>query len=202
MTKEELRQQMRERRHAVTAEERKAAGKKISENVMGNTVNLMLRAWRVSVYLSTKNEIPTRYIVRALWEAGREVCVPAWSKNDKIYKLYALNARMKLITGHHGIREPDVRVPVFPWDVDAFVLPGLAFDACGSRLGFGAGHYDGILAKAPKTSPRIALCYDWQVVDEALPQEAHDVPMDWVVTDKRVIDCASNRKATRTSFPS
>jgi len=202
VTKEEIRYHMREKRRSITDEQRRAAGKVISENVMGDTVKLLLRAWRVCVYLSTKNEIPTRYIVRAFWEAGRDVCVPAWSKNDEAYKLYSFDARMKLITGYHGIREPAMRIPVFPWDVDAFILPGLAFDTCGARLGFGAGHYDSILAKAAKSAPRIALCYDWQIVDEALPQEEHDVPMDWVVTDKRVIDCAANRKATRTSFPS
>lgn len=195
MTKAEIRLEMRKKRHAVTDEERKAAGNAISENVMGNTINLLLRAWRVCVYLSTKNEIPTRYIVRAFWEAGRDVCVPAWSKTDEVYKLYAFDPRTKLITGHRGIREPAVRTPVFPWDVDAFILPGLAFDTSGGRLGFGAGHYDSILSKAIRTAPKIALCYDWQVVDEALPQEEHDIPMDWVVTDKRVINCAANRKA-------
>ena len=195
MTKEEIRLKMREKRHAVTDEERRATGKAISENVMGDTIRLLLRAWRACVYLSTKNEIPTRYIVRAFWEAGREVCVPAWSKNDEVYKLYAFGPHTKLITGHNGIREPDVRIPVFPWDVDAFILPGLAFDTCGGRLGFGAGHYDGILAKAARTAPKIALCYDWQVLDESLPQEEHDIPMDWVVTDIRVINCGANRKA-------
>lgn len=198
--KETIRLQMREKRHAVTDEERKAAGKSICENVMGDTIKLLLRAWRVCVYLSTKSEIPTRYIARAIWDAGREVCVPAWSTSDQVYKIYALDPRMKLITGHHGIREPSVRMPVFPWDVDAFILPGLAFDSRGGRLGFGAGHYDSILSKAAKKAPRIAICYDWQVVDDVLPQEEHDIPMDWVVTDKRVIDCAANRKTPGSEF--
>jgi len=200
VTKEEIRLQMREKRHAITDEERRAAGKTICKNLMGDTVNLLLHAWRACIYISTKHEIPTRYIVRAFWEAGREVCVPAWSTNDKVYKLYSLDPRTKLITGHHGIREPAVRIPVFPWDVDAFILPGLAFDTCGARLGFGAGHYDGILAKAAKSAPRIALCYDWQIVDEPLPQEEHDIPMDWVVTDERVIHCAANRKIAGESL--
>ena len=193
---------MRERRHAITSEERRAAGKAICENVMGDEINLLLRAWRISLYLSTTNEIPTRYIARALWEAGRDVCVPAWSSSESAYRLYALDPRMKLIKGHHDIREPAVRIPVYPWDVDAFILPGLAFDALGGRLGFGQGHYDGILSKAPKTSPKIAICYDWQVVGETLPQEDHDIPMDWVVTDTRIIHCAANRPTTRKNFPS
>ena len=200
MTKDVIRQQMRERRHAITPEGRMAAGKAICKNVMGDTVKLLLHAWRVCLYLSTKNEVPTRYIARAVWEASREVCVPAWSKNEEAYRLYAFDPHMKLIKGHHDIREPAVRIPVFPWDVDAFILPGLAFDTLGGRLGFGAGHYDGILAKAPKMSPKIALCYDWQVVDDLLPQEEHDIFMDWVVTDARVINCAANRQVTGSAL--
>lgn len=193
--KDEIRIRMRERRHAVTQDERKTAGKAICKNLLGDDIQLLLHAWRVCIYLSTKNEIPTRYAAREVWNAGREVCVPAWSRSDEVYKLYALDPRMRLITGHHGIHEPEMRIPVFPWDVDAFILPGLAFDARGGRLGYGAGHYDSILAKAAKTAPKIALCYDWQVVDAPLPQDEHDIPMDWVVTDKRVINCAANRQA-------
>lgn len=201
MTKDEIRQQMRERRHAITSEERRAAGKAIAENVMGHEIHLLLRAWRVSLYLSTTNEIPTRYIARAFWEAGRDVCVPAWSTSESTYRLYALDPRTKLIKGHHGIREPEVRIPVFPWDVDAFILPGLAFDGRGGRLGFGKGHYDAILSKALKTSPKIGVCYDWQVAEEPLPQEEHDIPMDWVVTDSRIIHCAGNRKKAAALEP-
>jgi len=199
-TKDEIRKQMREKRHAVTEEARKAAGKAICEKLMGNDIQLLLRAWRISVYLSTHHEIPTRYIVRTFWQAGREVCLPAWSQNDQIYKLYAFDPKMKLIKGHHGIREPALRIPVLPWDVDAFILPGLAFDMQGGRLGFGAGHYDGILAKATPVTPKIALCYDWQIVPYTLPQESHDIPMDWVVTESRVIHCAANRKAPASSL--
>jgi 5-formyltetrahydrofolate cyclo-ligase len=195
LTKDEIREQMRERRHAVSSGDRRSAGKRISEKVMGPELHLLLKAWRVCIYLSTKHEIPTRYIARAVWDAGREICVPAWSRTEHTYRLYALDPRMKLVKGHHGIHEPAVHVPVMPWDTDAFILPGLAFDIYGGRLGYGAGHYDGILSKASKKVPKIALCYDWQIVDERLPQEKHDIPMDWIVTDQRVIRCAENRAA-------
>jgi 5-formyltetrahydrofolate cyclo-ligase len=192
--KDEIRKQMREKRRTVKAEERKASGKAICQSVMGDQIRLLLRAWRTCIYLSAKNEIPTRYIARAIWEAGRDVCVPAWSRTDEAYKLYAITPRTKLVVGHCGIREPMERLPVFPWDVDAFILPGLAFDAQGGRLGFGAGYYDKILAQATKRATKIALCYDWQIRDDFLPQEPHDIPMDWLVSETRVIPCAENRK--------
>ena len=195
MTKDEIRQQMRDRRHEATPEERQALGHAACTKVLDAPIRLLLRAWRVCIYLSTKNEIPTRYVARAVWDQGREVCVPAWSRTDATYKLYAIDPKMRLVAGHHGIREPAVRVPVMPWDVDAFILPGLAFDTRGGRLGYGAGYYDRILSKAARMAPKIALCYDWQVLDDPVPQEPHDIAVDWIVTDKRVVDCAANRKA-------
>lgn len=201
MTKDDIRQEMREKRREIPPEDRKAAGKAVCQRVVDVPVSLLLRAWRVCVYLSTKSEIPTRYIVRAVWEAGREVCVPTWSRSEEVYKLCEINAHTRFITGHHGIREPEIRLPVMPWDVGTFILPGLAFDAYGGRLGYGAGHYDYILGKALRNTPKIALCYDWQVLDEPLPQEPHDIQMDWIVTDTRVIDCAKNRKARPLTKP-
>lgn len=191
--KKELRRQMSEKRREVRDDLRRAAGKAVCEKIMGDPIRLLLHAWRVCLYLSMKNEIPTRYLARSIWEGGREVCVPAWSRGESAYKLCAITPQTKLVPGHHGIREPAVRLPVLPWDVGAFIVPGLAFDLCGGRLGFGAGHYDAILSQAAKSARKIAVCYDWQILDAPLPQEPHDVAMDWIVSEKRVIRCAEHR---------
>ncbi len=193
-----IRKSMRERRQTLSDESRKEAGKRACKALMGHEIHLPLHAWRVCVYLSAHNEVPTRYVARALWEAGREVCVPVWNRSEKSYGLSLLTPRSKLAEGHFGIREPVERLPVFVWDVDAFVIPGLAFDARGSRLGFGGGYYDAILAKANRRALKIALCYDWQILEEPLPQQAHDMPVDWVVSEKRVIRCADHRPPAQT----
>ncbi len=193
---------MREKRHAVEKHTRTATGKAVCGKIVGNPVNLLTRAWRVCLYLSAKNEVPTRYIARAVWEAGREVCVPAWSANEKAYKLYAIAPRTKLATGHRGIKEPTVRIPVFPWDVDAFIMPGLAFDVFGGRLGYGKGYYDKILSKVSKKVLKLALCYDWQLLDTPLPQEDHDIKVDWIITDLRAVKCSSSAEVKRTDSPS
>ena len=194
-TKDDIRIQMREQRHAIGPEERRLAGLTVCEKIAGYPLNVLLRAWRVCIYLSTRHEIPTRYIARAVWAAGREVCVPVWSDLEGAYTLCALEPRMALVTGHHGIREPAVHIPVSPWDVNVFILPGLAFDAQGGRLGYGEGYYDAILGKATRAAMKIAVCYDWQVRETPLPLEPHDIAVDRIVTDMRVIDCAAQRKA-------
>jgi len=109
------------------------------------------------------------------------------------YGLCELHPTMRLITGHLGIREPAEQVPVMPWDADSFVLPGLAFDQHGGRLGYGKGIYDSILMRANSTAIKIGICYDWQILDEPLPLEPHDMCVDWVVSDKRVINCKQAR---------
>jgi len=188
-TKDEIREEMREKRKAVTQEVRREAGKEVAQKLVESDIRLVLQAWRISIYLSTPHEIPTRYIARVIFEAGREIAVPYWSQSNKKYKLSLMGPTTKLITGKMGIREPKERLPTLPLDVDAFIIPGLAFDAQGGRLGFGAGIYDDILSQARRGAPKIALCYDWQVLEEPLPLEPHDIRMDWIVTDKRVISC-------------
>jgi 5-formyltetrahydrofolate cyclo-ligase len=149
----------------------------------------MTRAVRVSIYLSTYEEISTRYIARALWGVGKGVCVPAWSPFDQRYHLCELHPHMRLVTGRFNIREPLEQIPVMSWDVDAFILPGLAFDKQGGRLGYGKGIYDEILFRANPSALKIGICYDWPILDDPLPLDPHDMRVDWVVSDKRAIDC-------------
>ena len=201
-SKDEIRSEMRDRRKEVSQERRRYTAKAIASQVTEGQIRLAMRAFRVSIYLSTRHEIPTRYIARAMWAAQRDVCVPAWSERDGRYVLCMMHPSMRLITGKYGIREPAEQIPIMPWDADSFVLPGLAFDKHGGRLGFGKGIYDGILAKANSTAIKIGICYDWQILEEPLPTEPHDICVDWVVSDKRVINCKQMRVAATSAPPS
>jgi len=197
-SKDDIREEMRERRKEISRERRRYTARIIAEQVAEGQIRLVTRAFRVSLYLSTRYEIPTRYIARSMWESNREVCVPAWNPSEKRYGLCELHPTMRLITGHLGIREPAEQVPVMPWDADSFVLPGLAFDPYGGRLGYGKGIYDSILMRANSTAIKIGICYDWQIVDEPLPLEPHDRYVDWVVSDKRIIHCKAIRGPQNT----
>jgi 5-formyltetrahydrofolate cyclo-ligase len=188
-TKAEIRQEMRAKRKEISQSERQEAGQEICKKLIESETHLLLKAWKVALYLSTTHEIPTRYIARSIWKAGREVVVPYWSVTQESYQLTLMKPMAKLITGKMGIREPQERIPVSPVEVDTFIMPGLAFDLQGGRLGYGAGIYDTILSQARKSVPKIAICYDWQILEKSLPLEPHDVRMDWIVTDKRVIRC-------------
>ncbi len=182
---------MRAKRHEVTNKERRQASKDIGHTLAENRkLNLLLSAWTISTYISTPHEIPMRYLIKEVWNLKRNICVPTWNKETKVYNLCSFFPNMKLTTGPFGVREPREHFLVPTWDVDAFIIPGLAFDMYGARLGFGAGFYDQILTKARKPARLIAVCYDWQVIeDKEIPQEPHDIRVHWIVTDKRVIKC-------------
>ncbi|MFO7936606.1 MAG: 5-formyltetrahydrofolate cyclo-ligase [Kiritimatiellia bacterium] len=199
MKKELIRKEMRARRRKLTEQERKNAGKQICRNLMNSQkINLLLTSWRVSLYLSAQHEIPTRYISNELWNHAKEICVPTWDESTGKYILCAFLPGMPLSKGPLGIREPVERFPVYTWDVDAFIIPGLAFDLYGARLGFGAGFYDRILSDARPAANFIALCHDWQVIeDEQIPQECHDIRMKWIITEKRIIKCGKPPKHNR-----
>ncbi len=87
-----------------------------------------------------------------------------------------------------GIREPDPRWrrPARVDRLDVVIAPGVAFDPCGRRLGYGAGFYDRLLTRLRPGTPVIAVAFDIQVVD-ALPLEPHDMTVDAVVTESRTI---------------
>jgi len=94
-----------------------------------------------------------------------------------------------LVPGVWDIPEPDARCPVVaPEEVELFLLPGLAFDLGGHRLGYGRGYFDRVLGRAP--GEKVALAFDGQIV-ETVPVGPQDVPVDAVVTPTRVIRCGA-----------
>ena len=192
--KDSIRREMVSRRKEISQERRRYTGKVIAHKIVKGEIKQVKKALWVSTYLSTHDEIPTRYVARALWDAGRGVCVPAWNALDQRYQLCELHPTIRLVTGKYGIREPLEQVPVMLWNVDVFILPGLAFDKFGGRLGFGKGIYDSILFRMNPISIKIGVCYDWQILDSPLPLEPHDISLDWIVSDRRTLNCKQARE--------
>ena len=86
-----------------------------------------------------------------------------------------------------GILEPIEAMKIAYKHIDLVLVPGIAFDMEGHRIGYGYGYYDKFLKKVPK-AVKIGLCFDFQVVDK-VPREEHDVPVDLVVTEKGIVEC-------------
>jgi len=87
-----------------------------------------------------------------------------------------------------GIEEPPAHLPrVKPEDIALVIVPGVAFDPTGNRIGMGKGHYDRYLATIPADAVRVALALEAQIV-EAVPTESWDQPVDWVFTESRAFE--------------
>lgn len=136
-----------------------------------------------AVYLASPQEIDLATLIGCLWKEKCPVLVPAW--RDGAYALVPILPDTELVSGPMGILEPSgarsSSSPTFQLSAPAvWIVPGLAFTRDGTRLGYGGGWYDRLLASALPNAVKIGVAYPFQMVD-SLPREAHDIPLTDVV---------------------
>lgn len=157
-------------------------------------IALNLRAYRpyqnaksVLYYISVGSEVDTRYLIDTEL-AKRRVIVPKVNFGNDCLELYEISSLEELLPGYRSIPEPppDTTRKVDPANIDLLIIPGLAFDLKGFRLGYGGGFFDKLLEKAP-SGYRTALAFEAQLHEE-IPHDKNDQKVDCVVTEKRVID--------------
>ena len=137
------------------------------------------KARSLYAYVAFNQEVRTRPIIERAWAEGKRVAVP--KVTGDAMRFIWIDDLDALSPGGFGVPEPAAGGPEAD-DDDALVLvPGLAFDARGHRVGYGGGYYDRWLAAHPG-HPTIALCYDFQRIDR-IDDEAHDAPVDLVISD-------------------
>jgi 5-formyltetrahydrofolate cyclo-ligase len=147
-----------------------------------------LSAKTVLFYASFRSEVETLSLIRESLAMGKRVVLPKVDRVNHALTLYEIKGMNELAQGYMGIPEPDLADErlVGIGDIDIAVIPGAGFDLSGNRLGYGAGYYDNLLSRGSRRIPIIALAYDEQLLD-SIPAEKHDVRVNLIVTDKRVI---------------
>ncbi|MDO4977466.1 MAG: 5-formyltetrahydrofolate cyclo-ligase [Eubacteriales bacterium] len=128
-------------------------------------------------YISYRSEFPTHKLIEQLLADGKCVAVP--KVEGDIMKFYEIHSLDDCAPGCMGILEP-VDDQMESVEDGVVLLPGLAFDERGGRMGYGAGYYDKYLS-IHKKHRKIALAFDCQVIDE-VPMEEHDLPMEYLLT--------------------
>jgi 5-formyltetrahydrofolate cyclo-ligase len=128
-------------------------------------------------YLPYNQEVRTTAILAQALRDGKRVAVPK-VYGDTMRFIY-LDDLSKVETGYSGIPEPVEDGPVAENENALVLMPGLAFDKNGNRMGYGGGFYDKFLAEEPN-HPTVALCYGFQMVD-TIPSEEYDIPVDYVL---------------------
>ncbi len=175
MNKQELRQAIRARKRAMTEEDILRRSEILAEKFARS--NAYRAAETIYGYLPYNQEVRTVPMLRRALEEGKRVAVPKVYGDDM--KFIYLDDLSQVAKGYAGIPEPVADGPVAQDETALVLMPGLAFDRAGHRIGYGGGFYDKFLAREPH-HPTVALCYDFQVMDR-LETEEFDIPVDLVI---------------------
>ena len=178
MDKKTVRKHIRSKREALDENTVKKASEAIADIFFERCLNKKDNAFLL--YSDFRNEVMTKTIIDKLLSCGKKVYLPIVRGDDIVIGEYG---EASLKTGAYGIYEPENASGAEACDIDVFVVPGIAFDKKGGRIGFGKGYYDRLLAKARPDSKKIALAYEMQIVDDAYSEE-FDFRMDAIVTEK------------------
>lgn len=190
--KRALRGAMGERRARFATAERAAAAAVAAARLaeLPEMRGLAQRQAVLAGFVSTRGEIDPAVALVAARQDGARVAFPRVGSGVPRLRFH-LATEQDLLPGRFGILEPKPSCPeVRPDEVAVMIVPGLAFDPAGHRLGFGGGYYDEALAgRALGGTPFVVgLGYDFQIVD-ACPADGRDARVDCIVTDARVIRC-------------
>ncbi|RKN82203.1 5-formyltetrahydrofolate cyclo-ligase [Paenibacillus ginsengarvi] len=140
-------------------------------------------------YVPFRTELDVTPIMQWCWQRGGRVAVPKVIADRKLMSLHLIGGLDELVTGKWGIREPEMSAPIVSdlSAIDVMLVPGLAFDGEGGRLGYGGGYYDAFIRRcrenAGKEPYKLAVAFDVQRV-AAVPMDDHDFRVDAVVTEK------------------
>jgi 5-formyltetrahydrofolate cyclo-ligase len=184
--KEELRKRVAALRRTLVAETRAKYAAKMVELLVAHPAFTDART--VLAYSALRFEIDPRAAVERAWALGKTVALPRTLQETRALALHAYREGDALEEGGFVIQEPLATAPgIDPAEVDLVLVPGLAFDQRGHRLGFGQGFYDRLLPRCTR-AVRIGLCFELSMLVE-VPAATHDAPVDFVVSEKRIIAC-------------
>lgn len=174
-----VRNRIKKIRENLSLEEKNLLEKRIYEKFFN--LEIVKNSKTFLSYMDFKNEVPTRKINETLIKLGKTLNLPKIIQGDMVAVLN--NNRFEI--GKYGISEP--LGERFYKNIDVIIVPGVAFNRNGDRIGFGKGYYDRFLSEGIyKNSLKIALAYDFQINDE-FSGEDFDIKMNIIITDKEVI---------------
>lgn len=179
MNKQELRRFIREKKRAMTEEEIIFRSTRLGELFAQSA--LYRDAKTIYGYLPYNQEVRTIPMLERALQDGKQIAVPK-VYGDEMRFIY-LTDLTRVEKGYAGIPEPVADEPVAQDKTALVLMPGLAFDPEGHRIGYGGGFYDRFLANEPD-HPTLALCYDFQMM-EKLDTEKFDIPVDLVIWDTK-----------------
>ena len=183
MSKTELRQQMLNQRKKLLASDIQQKSSQINQHI--KSLAAFNKATTILFFLPIKNEPNTLPLLKSVLKQKKRVLIPVVKKQTLI--LSQLNSLEEVWPQKYNILEPKTAFlrPTSPELVDLSLLPGLAFDLQGYRLGYGGGYFDRLLPQLRPQTLKIGLAYDFQVITK-LPREKHDQPVNLIITETNI----------------
>lgn len=183
--KKALRASVLAAREAMSPALRKSASEAVMARIQA--LDVYREAQTVATYMSFGSELDTHVFFERALADGKRVALPRIDKPAKSLVLHLVGGHHELVEGLWGIREPRHDTPVAEAaEIDMMLVPGVAFDRSGHRLGYGAGYYDKLLASTARKPVRVAAAFDCQVVGE-VPAGPHDQPFHLLVTQRQTL---------------
>lgn len=187
---QEEKKKIREQAHANrNAQERKD---ELSEEICARFAAMpeYVRAGTVMYYIDVRSEVRTRPALPAALASGKKIIVP-WCNDQGELELFHLENMDELAVGMYKILEPRQELrslaakQVRAEELDLVMVPGVAFDRTGARMGHGKGYYDKLLQHARPDAPLVALAFECQLFDK-IPTAPHDIFMDLIITERAI----------------
>lgn len=187
--KRALRERLVAQRDALGAEARAEASQAIARNIASLEGYGSARV--VLLTLPFRSEWDALLVARHALAAGKIVVAPRVDPTARTLRpLRIVDLDRDVESGYRGIPEPRATcAAVALQTIDWVLTPGVGFDAAGRRLGYGGGYYDRLLPLLPRAASRVAGAFEVQLVDR-VPAAPHDIGVDCIVTEQRIIDCA------------
>lgn len=147
-----------------------------------------IEAGTIGVTISRFPELDTRPLVEAAWKDGKQVAAPKCDPSDRSMQFRYIRSYEELETVYMDLLEPaeDRTLPAGKEEIDLLVVPGVAYSESGYRVGFGGGYYDRYLMQF--RGVKVSLAFENQLCGE-VPVESHDIPVDRIFTERRMVDC-------------
>ena len=188
--KNELRQEILEKRKKMTEVERHNRSNKINEILCSS--ERYKNADTVFTFIGMAKEVNTYPLIEQAWRDGKKVAVPVAKIKGQMY-FVPITTFLELKKSRFGVMEPQKHKEdeVIPKETDLFLVPGSVFDRKGNRYGYGGGYYDRYFQQYPYIY-KIAVAFSLQVMDCDLQVEAFDIPVDCIITEKGLIGGFSN----------
>jgi len=188
LNKKNLRKQIAEKRKLLSRQAILEKSNKIANRLL--KFDKYQQSKKIMLYIATKTEVQTQNIIESAQKEYKNIYIPIiFPKKHALKPSLVKDFEKELALGDLGVyqpREEFYRI-VSPDELDLVIIPGVAFNKRGDRLGRGGGYYDRFLKQLRKQVPIIALAFEVQIVED-IPLEESDMPVDFIITEQRIIE--------------